>query len=369
MSRLADRAVCCGCAACAQICPKHCISMQEDREGFLYPEMDSALCVDCGRCEKVCPALESERQMAAPKAYAAKANDETIRLSSSSGGVFSLVAEKVLKEGGVVFGCRMNDSLEAEHICVSSLQELDVLRGSKYVQSRVGDSFAEAKGFLTGGRRVLFTGTPCQISGLRAYLGRDYENLLTVEVICHGAPSPAVWKKYVQDRFPGAQRVKFREKREGWRNYHLQVNENSECYRDNDYMRLFLDNATLRPSCHSCKSKSGRSGADITLGDFWGIENVMPDFDDDKGCSIVLVNTGKGEMALEGLDVEMAEVDMSSAVACNQAYSHSVRPHINRAYFFSVLDRSGSFSRAYARMYDESMLGRIRHKLFRIIGL
>ena len=173
MSRLADRAVCCGCAACAQICPKHCISMQEDREGFLYPEMDSALCVDCGRCENVCPALESERQMAAPKAYAAKANDETIRLSSSSGGVFSLVAEKVLKEGGVVFGCRMNDSLEAEHICVSSLQELDVLRGSKYVQSRVGDSFADAKGFLTGGRKVLFTGTPCQISGLRAYLGRD----------------------------------------------------------------------------------------------------------------------------------------------------------------------------------------------------
>lgn len=343
--------------------------MQEDNEGFLYPVVDASVCIDCGRCERICPALDSSKQAATPKAYAAKANDDTIRLSSSSGGIFTLVAEKVLKEGGVVFGCRMNDSLEAEHVCASSLQDLGALRGSKYVQSRIGDTYTKAKEFLLDGQRVLFSGTPCQISGLRAYLGRDYDNLLTVEVICHGAPSPAVWKKYIQDRFPGAQRVKFREKREGWRNYHLQVNESSECYRDNDYMRLFLDNVTLRPSCHSCKSKSGRSGADITLGDFWGIEKVLPEFDDDKGCSVVLVNSERGREVLKGLDIEMVAVDLPAAVAGNPAYSYSRRPHINRAFFFSSLKRRGSFNRAYCRMYDESLMGKIRHKVFRMIGL
>ena len=345
--------------------------MKEDNEGFLYPVVDTSVCIDCGRCKRICPVLDSSKQAATPKAYAAKANDETIRLSSSSGGIFTLIAEKVLKEGGVVFGCRMNDSLEAEHVCVSSIQDLGALRGSKYVQSRIGNTYTKAKEFLLDGQRVLFSGTPCQISGLRAYLGRDYDNLLTVEVICHGAPSPAVWRNYIQDRFPGAQRVSFREKTLGWKNYHFEVNggEHSVCYTDNDYLRLFLDNVTLRPSCHSCKSKSGRSGADITLGDFWGIEKVLPEFDDDKGCSVVLVNSERGGEVLKGLDIEMVAVDLSAAVAGNPAYDHSVRPHINRAYFFSKLSRCGSFSRAFERLYDESLIGKIRHKVFRMMGL
>lgn len=371
MSRLAEKAGCCGCSACVQICPKHCISMVEDNEGFLYPEVDEAACIDCGRCEKTCPALDSAKQSAAPKAYAAKANDEKIRLSSSSGGVFTLIAERVLDEDGVVFGCAFNDRWEAGHIFVEDKKALAKLRGSKYIQSRIGDTFSEAEKFLRNGRKVLFSGAPCQIAGLKKYLGKDYENLVTVEVICHGVPSPAVWRKYIEENFPGAQEVSFRDKECGWKQFHFEVNggEHSECFAENEYMRLFLDNVILRPSCHSCKFKSGGSGSDITLGDFWGIENVLPDFDDDKGCSVVLVNSEKGEKVLEGLDIEKVEVDLPAAVAGNPAYYDSVRPHINRAYFFSELSRSGSFNRAYRRMYDEALPGRIRRKLFRVIGL
>ena len=345
--------------------------MREDNEGFLYPIADAATCVDCRLCENVCPEQNPGESPAVPKAYAAKAKDDIVRLSSSSGGIFTLVAEKVLDKGGVVFGCAFNDKLEAEHIFVEDKESLLKLRGSKYIQSRIGNSFSAAEAFLRDGREVLFSGTPCQIAGLKKYLRKEYENLLTVEVICHGAPSPTVWQKYVSEKFPEANKVSFRGKKYGWKQYHFEVNgdDYSECFTDNEYMRLFLDNVILRPSCHSCKFKSGKSGSDITIGDFWGIENVLPEFDDNKGSSVVLVNSDKGGKALDGLDIEMVEVDFSSAVSGNPAYTHSVRPHINRAYFFSELRRSGSFSKSYGRLYDESLAGRIGHKLFRMIGV
>ncbi|MGN1220228.1 MAG: Coenzyme F420 hydrogenase/dehydrogenase, beta subunit C-terminal domain [Candidatus Cryptobacteroides sp.] len=401
MSRLAEKAECSGCSACAHICPKQCISMVEDNDGFLYPLVDEAACIDCGRCEKVCPALDSTKQSVPPKAYAAKANDEKIRLSSSSGGVFTLIAEGVLDEGGVVFGCAFNDRWEAEHICVEDKESLAKLRGSKYIQSRIGDTFFEAEKFLRNDRKVLFSGTPCQIAGLKKYLGKDYENLVTVEVICHGVPSPKVWRLYLDGLFrtecgagknsdlslnkmPDIQAISFRDKYDGWKKFGFKVRlsafeaakntvsksvEFKECFTENTFFRLFLDNVTLRPSCYSCHSKSGRSGADITLGDFWGIENVLPDFDDDRGCSVLIVNSENGEKVLEGIDVEKVEVDLPVAVAGNPAYDHSVRPHINRAYFFSELHRCGSFSRAFERLYDESLIGKIRHKVFRMTGL
>lgn len=345
--------------------------MREDNEGFLYPIVDAATCVDCRLCENVCPEQNPGESPAVPKAYAAKAKDDIVRLSSSSGGIFTLVAEKVLDAGGVVFGCAFNDKLEAEHIFVGDKESLLKLRGSKYIQSRIGNSFSAAEAFLRDGREVLFSGTPCQIAGLKKYLRKEYDNLLTVEVLCHGIPSSAVWRNYIKERFPGAQMISFRAKTEGWKNFHFEINggDHTECFTDNEYMRLFLDNVILRPSCYSCKFKSGKSGSDITLGDFWGIENVLPEFDDDNGCSVVLVNSGKGGKALDGLDIEMVEVDFPSAVSGNSAYSHSVRPHINRAYFFSEFRRSGSFSKSYAKMYDESLFGKLRHKLFRIIGL
>lgn len=345
--------------------------MREDKEGFQYPIADAATCVDCGLCEKVCPEQNPGESPAVPKAYAAKAKDDIVRLSSSSGGIFTLVAEKVLDAGGVVFGCAFNDKLEAEHIFVGGKESLLKLRGSKYIQSRIGNSFSAAEAFLRDGREVLFSGTPCQIAGLKKFLRKEYDNLLVVEVMCHGAPSPDVWHKYVGEKFPEANKVSFREKKYGWKHYHFEVNgdDYSECYTDNEYMRLFLDNVILRPSCYFCKFKSGQSGSDITLGDFWGIENVVPEFDDDKGSSVVLVNSEKGGKAFDGLDIEMVEVDFSSAVSGNPAYAHSVRPHINRAYFFSELRRSGSFSKSYERLYDESLVGKIRHKLCRMIGV
>lgn len=175
MVEIKEKENCCGCSACAQICPKHCISMREDNEGFLYPIADATTCVDCGLCEKVCPEHIPGDSPAAPKAYAAKAKDDIVRLSSSSGGIFTLVAEKVLDAGGVVFGCAFNDKLEAEHIFVEDKESLLKLRGSKYIQSRIGNSFSAAEAFLRDGREVLFSGTPCQIAGLKKYLRKEYE--------------------------------------------------------------------------------------------------------------------------------------------------------------------------------------------------
>ena len=199
MIEILNKKDCCGCSACVQICPVKCIHLQEDEEGFLYPIVDKAKCIECGQCEKVCPFLNIENERKPIKVFAAQSKDDQLRLNSSSGGIFSLLAECVLAEGGVVFGVRFDDNWQPVFDYAENIAELDAFRGSKYVQAIVGNAYIDAKAFLKQGRKVMFSGTSCQIAGLKKFLKTEYENLLTVDVVCHGVPSPLVWRHYLQE--------------------------------------------------------------------------------------------------------------------------------------------------------------------------
>ena len=234
MIHIEEKSKCCGCNACVQRCPKHCIAMREDEEGFLYPIIDESSCINCGLCEKVCPVLNQGEERKPLKVYAAKNRNEEIRMQSSSGGIFTLLAEQIIQEGGVVFGARFDENWDVIHDYTETIDGLASFRGSKYVQSRVGETYKQAESFLKQGRKVMFAGTPCQISGLKLFLCKDYENLLTVDFICHGVPSPGVWRKYLEEliaRQGGGKNsvlshpnelithIEFRNKRLGWKKY------------------------------------------------------------------------------------------------------------------------------------------------------
>lgn len=374
MISILDNSQCCGCEACRNICPRQCILMKEDNEGFLYPEVHLSDCIDCGLCEKVCPILHPSKERMPIAVYAAKHRDDNIRLASSSGGVFTFIAEKVIDEGGVVFGARFNDQWEVIHDYVEIKEKLSCFRGSKYVQSRIGDTYKQVLLFLQSGRKVLFTGTSCQIAGLKLFLRKEYDNLLTVDIICHGVPSPKVWKKYLNEitSIDGLQvtDISFRNKSKGWHNYFLSIKSNEKELSDipvysGIYSHLFLADLMLRPSCYSCPAKSGKSCSDITLGDFWGIENVCPEFDDDKGCSVVLLYNPKVKCLIEGMVVN--NVVYNQAKQSNPSLEVSVNCPVNRNYFFRLLNRNKSLVDIHRLCFDVSLMQRIRRFVFRKI--
>lgn len=355
---LTPKETCCGCSACEQTCPKNCIVMQEDSEGFLYPMVNEELCVGCGACEKACPSLSPNESRRPLKALAAINKDEEIRRKSSSGGIFTLMAEKVLAQGGWVFGAHFNDSWEVVHGKTNRRDELDSYRGSKYVQSRIGSCFAEAEKLLKEGRFVMFVGTPCQIAGLHHFLGKSYDRLLTVDFICHGVPSPAVWRWYVKQvagklilprwlyRLFGwavpigvIHDVEFRNKQQGWKQYQMLFKSKNgrekTCFHwDDTYMKAFLNNYDLRPSCYHCLAKEGRSHSDITLADFWNVHKVIDGFDDNKGTSLVLVNSHQGYDFLQDVDCRMQAVDFDDAIQYNPSWSKSYELNPKRQEFF-----------------------------------
>ncbi len=372
MIEIKDKKDCCGCSACVQICPKDCIRLAEDEEGFLYPHVDRNSCIGCGLCEKVCPVINAGGSREPLSCYAAKNRDERIRMESSSGGIFTLLAENIVDEGGVVFGARFDDKWEVVHDFSETSAGLAAFRGSKYVQSRIGNTFRQAESFLKEGRKVLFSGTPCQIKALKLYLRKDYDNLLTVDFICHGVPSPGVWRQYLDETFRKPDRrdgrrkntvlsspedipvitgISFRDKQSGWKKYSFvvrgksagQTGKNtvllSDMHQNNVYMKAFLSDLILRPSCYDCRAKGGRSGSDITIADFWGIQNVLPEFDDDKGVNAVMINSGNGEKILSGLKVESHSVLYTDVLQYNPSLESSAKKTENRDRFFSNKDK------------------------------
>ena len=324
-----DKSQCCGCGACAQRCPVSCITMREDENGFLYPQVDVDACVDCGACEQVCSFLNRQEAQDPVICLAAANPNENQRKNASSGGLFMMLASRVIEQGGVVFGARFNDAWDVVHDAAETLEDLAPFCTSKYVQSVIGDSYRRAKEFLQQGRMVMFTGTPCQIAGLRLFLGDAQEHLITVEVACHGVPSPGVWRTWLKKCSGGktVQRVNFRDKSTGWRGYSVLIGENRRHHDDDDYMVTFLDNYNLRPSCFNCPSKNGSSGADITLADLWGCDRILSRRDDNKGMSAVIVRSDRGRQLVEQCVADSQTVDYSEVVKYNPALAHSaVRP-------------------------------------------
>ena len=337
---------CCGCSACAQRCPKQCITMAEDEEGFLYPQVDTSKCVDCHLCEKVCPVINKYEARIPLNVYAAKNSDDEVRRSSSSGGIFTLLAEQTIKDGGVVFGACWDNEWKIRHDYVDNISNLQKFRSSKYLQSVIGDSYLKAEQFLKTDRKVMFTGTPCQVAGLKHFLRKEYDNLLAVEVICHSVPSPGVWQQYLTTRLTtlkweksDIRNISFRGKKTGWKTYSFVIeNENgnilTELSSKNAFMRGFLADLYTRPSCHACPAKQLRSGSDITLGDFWGIESLMPEIDDDKGVSAIIVNSDKGKQVLHNIDIELYEVQYDELTTRNPALVKSFPITPKRTEFF-----------------------------------
>lgn len=379
MLELSDKKSCSGCHACANACPKQCIRMKADAEGFLYPEIDKAQCVDCHLCEKICPILNGacSDPQALQDAYAAYVQDDAVRKSSSSGGIFTLLAEQILGQGGVVFGAALaEDCRSVRHIGIETKEQLSLLRGSKYLQSTIGTTYREAKAFLDAGRPVLFTGTPCQIGGLYAYLRKHYDNLLTQDSLCHGAPSPKVWDSYVQLREQAAgakaKAVSFRSKVTGWKTYSMVMQfENGTAYssvhREDPFMKGFLSDLYLRPSCHACAFKTKQRQADITLADFWGVQNVLPKLDDNQGTSVIWVHSEKGRALFQQIRQQLncETIEIGQALVYNSAALNSAQEPAGRKRFWAAY-QDGFPADAVAQLSKRTFLQRVKRYLSRL---
>ncbi|CCK78986.1 Coenzyme F420 hydrogenase/dehydrogenase, beta subunit C-terminal domain [Desulfobacula toluolica] len=345
---------CSGCSACESICPNDAIDMKENKEGFLYPSINAEKCDQCGICEDICPVLSSNWRLPrneTPLIYAAWNNDAKIRRLSSSGGVFTDLAIGTLEIGGVVFGAGFNEDAEVTHKAVGDVNSLEDLRGSKYVQSRIGDTYEQVQELLNEKKQVLFSGTPCQIAGLYAFLGRDDENLYTCDFICHGVPSPKVYQKYLaymENKYNSkVKHVSFRDKRFGWIRPVVVVDfeeggQKWEFSQDNPYFFGFVKNIFLRRACYVCSFKGIPRVSDITLADFWGIGEREPGLDNDKGTSLVLVNSEKGQMLWEKCRSSLfSKKCPAEYLNGNSTLFGSVPANNKRDFFFRDLDRFG----------------------------
>lgn len=348
--KLAEENQCTGCSACAAICPKQCIHMEPDVEGFLRPVVEKDNCVNCGVCQKVCPIL-SPLHPSSPdetSAYAAYNLDSDIRWQSTSGGVFTALCTWILDRGGVVFGAVYNEDFTVRHCMIDRKAELWRLRGAKYAQSDLADCFSQVKTCLTHGQHVLFSGTPCQVVGLQKYLGKSWDTLLLVDVVCHGVPSPAVWKQYIQYRslqdahgaIPNT--INLRSKETGWPGYSIRFDYEGGAFYSaknnvDPYLRAFVGDLCLRPSCYECRFKGISRISDFTLADYWGIEGQFPELHDGKGTSLVFIHSSKANTIWEDISSIMRwqKVDPNEAIRQNPSAIRASQLPENRHVFMS----------------------------------
>ena len=321
MVLLTDKRNCCGCSACFQICPTKCITMQEDNEGFLYPQINPNKCIECGKCVSVCIINKKISSQNINNVYAGTNHDDAIRNKSSSGGIFAEIAKHVINQKGIVFGAKFNINWEVIHDYTDNMDQLSNFYGSKYIQSNIGQTYSKAKHFLEQGRIVLFSGTPCQIAGLNFFLNKKYDNLIALDFVCHSIPSPKVWRLYRNKvltkisiehnlRESYFSHISFRSKVFGWNDFHFEAiikDEKreikiSQSHKINPYMSAFLNDLSIRPVCTNCPVRNHKSGADITLADFWGVEKYHPKNSylmDNKGASIIITYSDTGNSLLK----------------------------------------------------------------------
>lgn len=340
-----DKADCCGCGACFNICPKKAILLREDESGFLYPEIDEAVCIGCGRCKNVCAFQNNEVVNNPLKIFAAVAKDRNMVEKSASGGIFAALARYTIEAGGIVFGAAFQKDWSVHHTEIDRLDQLYRLQGSKYVQSNTDKTFLQVKNYLETGREVLYSGTPCQIAGLYGFLGKDYENLITVDIICHGVPSNRMFQEYIrtlESKYGGkAVDFSFRDKEIGWGiNGSVVIEKHGSRYRKklwqsaSSYLYYFSKGWIYRKNCYKCKYACTHRPADLTLGDYWGIEKAHPEllgngrWDESRGISVVIANNQRGIQVLQDIrdTVEMKKSTIELASMKNAQLKHPSHP-------------------------------------------
>lgn len=371
---------CCGCKACANACPKKAIHFVPDRYGFAYPQIDEKLCIHCGKCLKVCSYSKDKLAASTPIAcYAAVHKNQAVLKKSSSGGVFGALAEIVLEEGGCVFGAAYDDDMNVRHIMVDNVENLDCLRGSKYVQSDIGFTYNEVKELLKNNRKVLFSGTPCQIDALKSVLGNDNtENLFTVDLICHGVPSITVFHRYIEylEKKQGNRitHYTFRSKSGRWgqlcADYDYQSKTDGNIKKrilgryDEYYLTEFLGGNLSRENCFSCKYATDKRVGDFTMGDFWGYQKGNIELDRDNGLSVLLVNTEKANLLMSRLreKLSLQEVDYSIAVAGNECLRKPSTRGKRREHVLNLIV-SGKSNQVYSEFKMRLLSSKIKRKI------
>ena len=354
MNYTKEKLECTGCGACKQICPKNAIDMVENQEGFLYPQKNSK-CIECGLCEKVCPKVNKfNNEKFEQEVYAAVNKNNEIVQNSSSGGAFSAICKNFCNENYIIFGAQYDKDFNVVHGYIDNIDDIEIFRKSKYVQSNIGDSYKKAKKFLEEGKKVVFSGTPCQIAGLKSFLkNNQYENLLCVDIICHGVPSPKVWRKYLEyietKNNSKIANINFREKTNNqnkWNSKNIKIvlengKEIIENQNENLYLKGFTKELFFRHSCNVCKFANPERTSDVTLGDCWGIENVDSNLNVHKGVSIIIANTSKGKKVLKNAssDLTLKKLDIQFAIRENAQFREPTKLHKKRNKFFRNIDR------------------------------
>ncbi|MVX64188.1 4Fe-4S dicluster domain-containing protein [Clostridium chromiireducens] len=378
MINILKKQECSGCYACTNICPKECIRMKSDNEGFWYPDIDKDTCINCELCEKVCPVINNPNKAENKiNAYACKNKDNKSRNASSSGGVFSLLCDYVISKNGVVFGVAFDENFNVKHMHAETLEECEKFKGSKYIQSKIGSTYKQAKEFLDNKRIVLFSGTQCQIKGLNLYLRKSYDNLISIDIVCHGVPSPKVFRMYkeilVEKYKSDIKEVRFRDKVNGWKEFSCIAEfKNGKMYsksaKEDIYMKGFLKDLYLRPSCYECKAKNFLSASDISLADYWGVENIHPEFDDDKGTSLVLVNSRKGEVMFRKISssMDIIKTNLDYAISCNPCIVGPVKYNPKREQFFSEYNKK-NIEKTIQKYTKVTPIQKIKGKIFGIL--
>ncbi len=371
MLNITDKTKCCGCSACFNICPKESIKMEYDSEGFLYPKVDENKCIKCGLCLKVCPIVKKDRGIdvwrdgndkdnGVLEVYGAKNKNVDEQLKSSSGGMFSIFANYVLEQNGIVFGAAFDNNWKVVHKYIDNKKDLDNLRRSKYVQSDINTTYKQAKQFLDEGKLILFTGTPCQIAGLKSYLQKNYENLIMVDLICWQVASPLVWKRFLEENFnvEEIKQIDFRDKLYGWDKSIMSLSlKNNKKYPKLpviynlfpkkvkmilssrnyalSYRKGCLSGLFSRPSCHKCYFKEDRN-SDFSIGDLWGVNNILPAMYDKKGISVLTINSKKAKEIFEKIknNIEYKQINYDDMIKYNPAFVSSAEAHPKREEFF-----------------------------------
>lgn len=356
MINIQDKTKCCGCTACANICPKGAIEMAPDEEGFLYPRVDVNKCVNCGLCDQMCPVLKAPKAgFDVPESFALRVKNEDTLMQSTSGGFVTPLLRWVFEQKGVVCAATYDGDFRVVHTITEGVndhrEQLSRIRGSKYVQSALGDSFGQIKSLLQENRLVCFVGTTCQVAGLKAFLGKEYENLITVDLVCHGTPSPKLWDKYLvyqKEKYgAGISQISFRNKTYGYHSGTMRIRfDNGKEYYGSarvDYMlKSFFREISSRPSCYQCAFKTLNRCSDFTIYDCWHAEQLVPGLkDDDRGYTNVMVQSARGKEVLEQIKsaYEIYAVNTQKAVALDGSMVlHSARPHARRREYYQGLD-------------------------------